>query len=291
MDGIILINKPKGVTSHDIVYKVKKLFNKKVGHTGTLDPNATGVLPILVGDGTKLSKYLIKHDKIYKATLKLGIKTDTADIEGKVLEERTVENSILEKENIEKVLESFLGKQEQTPPIYSAIKVKGKKLYEYARCGKDVDIPKRIIEIMSIKLEKINMKEKTIEFKVHCSKGTYIRSLCEDIANKLGNIGFMKELERIKVGDFFIEDSIDIKDLEQNINNINYIKSHFITIEKLFEKKDRIELDNKKLDLFLNGVKLSTNKKDGLYKTYTNNKFIGIGIIEDGKLKRDIIIL
>lgn len=137
MDGIILINKPKGCTSHDVVYKVKKIFNEKVGHTGTLDPNATGVLPLLIGEGTKLSKYLIEHDKIYKVTLKLGVKTDTADIEGNVIEEKVVDKEKLDFNNLEEVLKTFLGKQEQIPPIYSAIKVDGKKLYEYARIRKN----------------------------------------------------------------------------------------------------------------------------------------------------------
>lgn len=130
MNGIIIINKPKGYTSHDVVAKVKKILNiKKVGHTGTLDPNATGVLPLLLNEGTKLSKYLIEHDKEYEVTLKLGIKTDTADSEGKKIEEKQVGNL----SNVDEVLQSFIGEQEQTPPMYSAIKVNGKKLYEYAR--------------------------------------------------------------------------------------------------------------------------------------------------------------
>lgn len=130
MNGILIINKPKGYTSHDVVSKVKKMLNiKKVGHTGTLDPNATGVLPLLLNEGTKLSKYLIEHDKEYEVTLKLGIKTDTADAEGKIIEEKKV----AELTNIENILKTFIGKQEQIPPMYSAIKINGKKLYEYAR--------------------------------------------------------------------------------------------------------------------------------------------------------------
>ena len=130
MNGIIIINKPKGYTSHDVVAKVKKILNvKKVGHTGTLDPNATGVLPLLLNEGTKLSKYLIEHDKEYEVTLKLGIKTDTADSEGNIIEEKEVDNLY----NIEDILKEFIGNQEQTPPMYSAIKIKGKKLYAYAR--------------------------------------------------------------------------------------------------------------------------------------------------------------
>ncbi len=133
MDGIIIINKEQGCTSHDIVNKIKKKFGSKVGHTGTLDPMATGVLPILIGKATKCSKYLIEHDKIYEVTLTLGTKTDTLDKEGKIIEQEQVDENILKQENVEKVLTSFIGKQKQIPPIYSAIKVNGKKLYEYAR--------------------------------------------------------------------------------------------------------------------------------------------------------------
>lgn len=188
MDGIIIINKPKNCTSHDIVHKAKKITGKKVGHTGTLDPMATGVLPLLIGKGTLCSKYLIQHDKIYEVQLTLGIKTDTADIEGKIIEEKEVKKSTFELEKVEKVLKTFLGKQQQTPPVYSAIKVKGKKLYEYARQGKTVEVKPREIEIYKVNLIKINEEQKQIEFQVHCSKGTYIRSLCEDIAKKLGTV-------------------------------------------------------------------------------------------------------
>ena len=214
MDGIIIINKPKGCTSHDIVHKAKKIFNEKVGHTGTLDPMATGVLPLLIGKGTLCSKYLIEHDKIYKAKIQLGVKTDTADQEGNIIEKSQVDDSIFIIEKIKNTLKNMIGKNLQTPPIYSAIKVKGKKLYEYARKGENVEIPKREITIYDIELTNIDEKNKTIEFKVHCSKGTYIRSLCEDIATNLGTIGHMASLQRLKVGRFSIENSISIDDLE-----------------------------------------------------------------------------
>ena len=143
MDGIIQINKPKDYTSHDIVKVVKNILNEKVGHTGTLDPNATGVLPLLIGKGTKLSKYLINHDKIYKATLKLGIQTDTLDITGKVLQKQQVDINSISEDFVKQKLKEFLGKLEQIPPMYSAIKVNGKKLYEYARKGQEVEIKPR----------------------------------------------------------------------------------------------------------------------------------------------------
>ena len=162
MDGIIVINKPKGYTSHDVVAKVKKILNvKKVGHTGTLDPNATGVLPLLLNNGTKLSKYLIEHDKEYIATIKLGIKTDTADSEGNVIEEKAVGDLL----NVQEVLNTFVGKQTQVPPMYSAIKVKGKKLYEYARSGQTIQIEPRKIEIYSIELLNISKETNEVTYK------------------------------------------------------------------------------------------------------------------------------
>ena len=286
MDGIIVVNKQKGCTSHDVVNKVKKIVNKKVGHTGTLDPLATGVLPLLIGKGTLCSKYLINHDKVYEVSLKLGISTDTMDAEGKIIEEKEVSSDILTKENVEKVLSSFIGKQEQTPPIYSAIKVAGKKLYEYARKGQEVEIPKREIEIYNIELVGINKVSKEIEFKVSCSKGTYIRSLCIDIAKALGTIGYMSGLERLQVGEFKIENAIKI---DENTTK-EYIEEHIIGIEELFEKNPKIEINQKKLLLFLNGVKLSIESEDGVYRIYSENKFIGLGTVNKGLLKRDIIL-
>ena len=286
MDGIIVVNKPKGCTSHDVVNKVRRIVKEKVGHTGTLDPLATGVLPLLIGKGTLCSKYLINHDKEYQVSLKLGVSTDTMDAEGKVLEEKDVDDSILEKTNVEKILNSFIGKQEQEPPMYSAIKVAGKKLYEYARMGKKVEIPKRKIEIYSIELVGINKISQEIEFKVSCSKGTYIRSLCIDIAKKLGIIGYMSGLDRLKVGDFSIKDSIAINDVLDR----QTIEKHIITIEELFKDKEEIKLNPTKLVLFLNGVKLNNKNKDGVYRIYSLEKFIGLGIVKDGLLKRDVII-
>ena len=285
MDGIIIINKTKGYTSHDIVAKVKKITGKKVGHTGTLDPLATGVLPLLIGKGTSCSKYLINHDKTYKVLLKLGIKKSTGDEEGKILKKETIDDNLLEEQKVKIVLESFLGEQEQIPPIYSAIKVNGKKLYEYARNGQEVEIKPRKINIYDIQLLKIDKENKEIQFEVSCSKGTYIRSLCEDIAKKIGTVGYMKELQRTKVGSFEIEQSITIENL-----NKETIENHIITIENSFKNLENIELNEKKLQLFLNGVKLNFDFKDGIYKIYSKKQFIGIGIIKDKLLKRDIIV-
>lgn len=292
LNGIIVINKPKNYTSHDVVAKVKKLLNiKKVGHTGTLDPNATGVLPLLLNSGTKLSKYLIEHDKEYEVTLKLGIRTDTLDGEGKVLEKKEVDRKMLENtKQIEKVLNLFTGKQTQVPPMYSAIKVKGKKLYEYARSGENVEVQPRQIEIYNIELQKVDIKKQEIEFKVQCSKGTYIRTLCEDIATKLGTIGYMKELNRTKVGKFGLEEAITIEKLEEYIENKKYEDLNIITMEELLKEKEKIVLNEKSLEMFLNGVKIKLENKTGLYRIYNENKqFIGTGIVQENKLKRDVI--
>ena len=290
MNGIILINKHKGCTSHDIVYKVKKIFNEKVGHTGTLDPMAIGILPLLVGKGTLCSKYLINHDKTYKVKLQLGQKTDTADSEGKIIDEDFNININDKKNEIKNTLQSFIGKQEQTPPIYSAIKVNGKKLYEYARKGQEVEIKARQIEIYGIELLEIDEANKQIDFRVKCSKGTYIRSLCEDIAVRLGTVGYMKELEREQVGEFYLKDTITLEQLEDNKENIEFLNEHFVDIEKLFENCKLIELDDRKLGLFLNGVKLTYDKPEGVYRIYLDGKFIGIGIVENGLLKRDVLV-
>lgn len=285
MDGILIVNKEKNWTSNDVVQKVKRLTGQKVGHTGTLDPLATGVLPLLIGKGTLLSKYLINHDKTYIAKVKLGIKTDTADLEGKVIEKIDVDESILNQNKIENVLKSFIGTQNQIPPMYSAIKIKGKKLYEYARSGQNVDIPERKIEIYEIELINFDTNNKEIEFKVSCSKGTYIRTLCEDVAKKMGNIGTMSSLNRVTVGDFKIENAITINNIDEiNLNN------KIISIESFFEKNKSINLSNTDLTMFLNGVKLHREEEDDNYRIYSENRFIGMGIMKNNILKRDIIL-
>lgn len=291
MDGIINIYKPKEWTSHDIVAKIKRITGEKVGHTGTLDPLAQGVLPILIGKGTQCSKYLVNHDKKYCVELKLGKRTETLDAEGKIIEEKEIPQNMLEqsnKSNIEKTLKTFEGEIEQKPPIYSAIKVKGKKLYEYARKGQEVEIPTRKITIYSIELKQIKKEENIIIFDVSCSKGTYIRTLCEDIAKKLNTIGYMQNLLRIQVGEFNIKDSITLT--MENKTDLENIEKNIITIEKIFSKYPKVNIEQSKIKHFLNGVKITQKLEDGIYRIYTNNKFIGTGTIKEKLLKRDIII-
>lgn len=283
MNGVIVIDKPKGYTSHDVVNVIRKELNiKKVGHTGTLDPNATGVLPILIGDATKISKYLIEHNKTYIAEIKLGEATDTGDSEGKIIETKDVPE--LNKNKISEILKNFEGKQKQVPPMYSAIKINGKKAYEYAREGKVAELKEREIEILGIKL--IEYRKNTITFEVSCSKGTYIRVLCEDIAKKLGTVGYMQNLRRTKVDKFDIENAITIEEIKEHSSQI---ETKLISIEEIFKENEKIELSDYKLQLFLNGVKLTYNKNDGIYRIYNNTRFIGLGIIKDNLIKRDVI--
>lgn len=290
MNGILIVDKPKQYTSQDVCSKVKKIYGTKVGHTGTLDPMATGVLPLLLGDGTKLSEYLTNHDKTYEAVLKLGVQTDTLDSEGQVVEEQEVPENSVNIEKIQEVLKECTGKQVQTPPIYSAIKVNGKKLYEYARAGKKVEIPQRMIEIYTMELLEINQVEKEVRFKVACSKGTYIRTLCETIAQKLGTIGYMKELKRMRVGEFTLSQAITIEELEKNKENKEFLAKRVISIPKFFENSPTITLNEYKLNLFLNGVQLTRKELDGIYQIQSENgKWIGIGVVTNSLLKRKLI--
>ena len=290
MDGIIVINKEKDWTSNDIVQKLKGIFHEKTGHTGTLDPQATGVLPVLIGNGTGLSKYLVNHDKDYIATIKLGKKTSTGDGEGDIIEEHIVTEDMLTEEDIKNVFNSFVGKQTQIPPMYSAIKVNGKKLYEYARQGKNIDVKPRNIEIYDIKLISISKEKFELTFEVKVSKGTYIRTLCEDISKRLGTVGFMKELNRTRVGDFKIEQAVKISEI---INCNDFSKLGFISVEDFFKDKGFFKFDDFKINKFLNGAKFFVgDKSDGVYRVYEKNmRFVGTGVVCDGVIKRDIVIL
>ncbi len=256
-----------------------------------MDPNATGVLPLLVGNATKISKYLINHDKEYQATLQLGKKTSTADGEGDIIEEKEVNKNILDDVNVKKVLASFIGKQKQTPPIYSAIKIDGKKLYQYAREGKNVKIEPRTIEIYDRKLLEIDKEKNKIIFWVKCSKGTYIRTLCENIAERLDSIGYMKELCRLAVGNFKISQSMTISEIEEGINN-NSLKG-IITLEEFFKNYPKIEInDEETMKKYINGISIKVNNQEenSICCVFYQGKFTGIGVIKEGHIKRDLVI-
>ena len=281
MDGILVVNKPLGKTSFNMVAQTRKEFHtKKVGHIGTLDPMASGVLPILIGNCTKLSDYLMNHDKDYVAIIKLGQSTNTGDQEGEIVEEKDVDENIFDETKIEEVLNSFIGESEQIPPMYSAIKINGKKLYELARAGQTVERKPRKIYITSIKLVNINKDKNEIEFKVTCSKGTYIRTLCEDIAKKLGTIGYMSKLTRTRVGEFKIED-----------------EGKLISLKELLKNNPSRDLDDNEYKQLSNGIMLDFEGKannesnlDCFVKLYHNKEFVGVGKIEDNnKIQRFIL--
>lgn len=239
MNGILLVNKPKDMTSRDVVNILSKKFNiRHIGHTGTLDPIATGVLGIAINDGLKIVSFLINDTKEYIATSKVGLDTDTLDITGNIINE--VNNFNIDKDKLVKVLNSFLGKSVQEVPLYSALKVNGKRLYEYARNNISVNLPKRDIEIFDIKLLSLSNDEFT--FRVSVSKGTYIRSLIRDIGIVLGIPCIMKDLIRIKQGDFKIEDSYTLEDIKNDHYKLLSIKEalkgyKFVKVNEYIENK------------------------------------------------------
>ena len=292
IDGLLIFDKEKGITSHDLVYKVrKKLGIKKVGHTGTLDPMATGVLVISIGKGTKTSDYILSSDKVYEAKIKLGVLTDSYDITGKILEEEDVNFT---EEEIKDALIKLTGKISQRPPIYSALKVKGKKLYEYAREGKDVEIKKRDVEIYKIELLDFNGKDEfTILTKV--SKGTYIRSLANDLGRSLGTFGTLTELRRTRSGSFKIEDAIKVSDFEKL--SLDEIKEKILSMDLALMNFKRIDIPKSFCEKFIMGqfYKLKEKLNDENYRVYSENKFLGIGELKkkDGefflKMKKNLI--
>lgn len=245
MNGVLVVNKEKDYTSRDIVNIISKaLKTKKVGHTGTLDPLATGVLVVTVGEATKISELLTSSFKEYIADIELGIETDTLDITGNILKEETVFKT---KEEIENILSSMIGSYDQEVPIYSAVKINGKKLYEYAREKEEVELPKRKVEVKEIELLNYRQKENKVFFKMRClvSKGTYIRSLVRDIATKLNTIGVMTDLIRTKQGKFNIEDAYTLEQIKQG-------KSHLIKIEDALDI-DIVEVDDYLKEKIQNG--------------------------------------
>ena len=270
MDGIIVINKPKGITSREVVNKVCKLLNtKKVGHTGTLDPIATGVLVLCVGKATKLVETLPSNAKEYVATVKLGILTDTLDTDGTIIEKKCVN---LDKNKLVNVLNSFIGTYNQEVPIYSAVKINGKKLYEYARAKKEVTIPKRMVEIKKIKL--IEFGNDYYKFKVTVSKGTYIRSLIKDINDKLGVIGVMSDLVRTKQGKFSINNSYTLENMENNNYNV-------LTITDVLKDENCVIISNTLFEKVKNGALINNEYNTSMVTFIYNDSVIAIYKIYD----------
>ncbi|MBE6810825.1 MAG: tRNA pseudouridine(55) synthase TruB [Ruminococcaceae bacterium] len=277
MLGLLLLDKPKDITSFGAVAKTKKLTGeKRVGHTGTLDPMATGVLPILIGRATVLSQYLIEADKSYNATIKLGIATDSCDITGNVISQSDVN---CKDNDIECVLRQFLGRQMQTPPMFSAIKQNGVRMYELARRGEVVDIPAREIEVFS--LDKKSCLNEQNEFVIECtvSKGTYIRSLCRDIGEILGCGATLTSLRRTKTAGFDISQCVSLDDLTpQNVSD------YILPCDKVVDYLPQIFVSEKQSTRFTNGGQLSLDRikyldftHNGIYRVYFGEKFLGLG--------------
>lgn len=253
MDGIINIYKEKGFTSHDVVAKMRGILKqKKIGHTGTLDPDATGVLPICLGKATKVCDLLTNQNKTYEAVILLGVETDTEDISGTVISKQEV---TLTSEEVEEAVLSFKGKSMQIPPMYSALKVNGKKLYELAREGKEIERKPRPIEIFEIKIMEMELPYLTVE--VTCSKGTYIRSLARDIGKKLGVGGCILELKRTRVRDFLIKDSITLEELEKRKAE-NSIEEILMPVDTVFSDYKEILVKKEGHPLIYNGNYIST---------------------------------
>lgn len=289
MDGILNIYKEKGFTSHDVVAKLRGILKqKKIGHTGTLDPDAVGVLPVCLGKATKVCDLLTDKNKTYETVLKLGYVTDTQDMTGEILAEVEVVSS---REKIEEAVMSFVGSYSQIPPMYSALKVNGKKLYELAREGKVVERKPRNVEIFNITIHAIDMEQKTVTMSVECSKGTYIRTLCHDIGEKLGCGGAMAELKRTKVSRFLLEDSLTLAQVEELVKS-GTIEEHVAQVDSLFEHLEAVMVSKKYQKYVENGNKLEVSQltapvKMELHKEFRvydgNKRFVGIFEAENCK--------
>lgn len=276
MNGIINIYKPKGMTSHDVVYRVRKIMGiKKVGHTGTLDPDADGVLPICIGKGTKLSDMLTFSDKSYRAVFRLGISTDTQDMTGNIVSEKDV---LVNEIEIKEAINSFIGEYDQLPPMYSAVKVGGKKLYELARKGIETERKTRKVNIYNIKI--ICVEDNDITIDVDCSKGTYIRTLCSDIGDKLGCGASVVSLTRTKSGIFEIKNSITLETLENEGAN-----KFLIPCEDMFDY-EKITVSGGRLKRVLNGNSIHIDGNEGkMYRVFDNEgKFLCVSEIKNGEL-------
>ncbi len=289
INGVVVVNKPQNWTSHDCVAVVRRVIGvKRVGHTGTLDPMATGVLPVCVGTAARINEYLDYDTKTYDCVMKLGIITDTLDIWGEVLEERPVPD--MDEAVIAETIMGFTGEISQIPPKYSALKVAGKKLYEYARAGQEVEIKPRKINIKHISVNNIDLENKEISFTVECSKGTYIRSLCADIGEKLGCGACMSGLVRTKTGVFTLDDAVDIETVKK-MSREELVSKLFPTDYPLVQF-GRVELSANRAKDFVNGKKIPKrdlaivreSSRDGFYNVYFNDTFLGVAKLIKGVL-------
>ena len=280
MEGIILVNKPKGISSFDVIRKLKKILKtKKIGHTGTLDPLATGLMLICVGKATKLASDLEAKNKVYLADFEIGYATDTYDIEGKRIAENLIDVS---KDNLELSLKKFIGDIKQVPPMYSAIKIDGNKLYHLARKGIEIERPERDVTIEYINL--LDFKDNKAKIETKVSKGCYIRSLIYDIGLDLGTYATMTELQRINVGEYSLTNSYTLEQMEEMAQNNDF--SFLNSVEDVFSyEKYNLETE-KELTLFKNGntVKIKDNLENKKYRVYYQDEFLGLANIENNNL-------
>ena len=280
MEGIILVNKPKGISSFDVIRKLKKILKtKKIGHTGTLDPLATGLMLICVGKATKLASDLEAKNKVYLANFEIGYATDTYDIEGKRIAENLIDIS---KDNLELSLKKFIGDIKQVPPMYSAIKIDGNKLYHLARKGIEIERPERDVTIEYIKL--LDFKDNKAKIETKVSKGCYIRSLIYDIGLDLGTYATMTELQRVNVGEYSLTNSYTLEQMEEMAQNNDF--SFLNSVENVFSyEKYNLETE-KELTLFKNGntVKIKDNLENKKYRVYYQDEFLGLASIENNNL-------
>jgi tRNA pseudouridine55 synthase len=277
VNGVVLVDKPLGYSSNQTLALVKKYFNpKKAGHTGTLDPLATGLLPVCLGEATKFSSFLLESDKSYEAFIKLGFISSTGDLEGEIESLKITQFPTLEE--VQKVINSFLGFQEQLPPMFSALKFKGKPLYEYARKGENIDRKKRKINITSLKIQEY--KNNIIRINVSCSKGTYIRVLANDIGNCLKTGGYLVGLRRLAIGKITINEAVDIdliKEMDEQTK-----KEIIQPIDSLIREFEKVILEEKDVKAIKDGKKLLLkNYSEGIYRLYTNEDiFLGLGSLD-----------
>ena len=280
MEGIIIVNKPKGITSFDVIRKLKKILKtKKIGHTGTLDPLATGLMLICIGKATKLASDLEAKAKVYIANFDIGYATDTYDIEGKKIVENIIDVS---KENLEQSIKKFIGNIKQVPPMYSAIKIDGNKLYHLARKGIEVERPERDVTIEYINL--LDFKDNKAKIETKVSKGCYIRSLIYDIGQDLGTYATMTALQRKQVGDYSLEESYSLEQIEEMVlnNDFKFLK----TVEEIFSYDKYSLQTEKELTLYKNGntIKIKENLENKKYRIYFQDEFIGLANVENNNL-------
>ena len=275
MNGIVIVDKPQDWTSQDVTARLRRVFNtRRIGHGGTLDPMATGVLPVFVGRGTRGVEFFEHAEKTYETVLRLGLMTDTEDVWGETLEERPVEFT---REKLEEVLETFRGEILQVPPMYSALKVNGQKLCDLARKGKEVERKPRPITIHELTL--LEVTENSLRLRVRCSKGTYIRTLCKDIGEHLGCGGCMAELRRVTAGEYTIEESVPLQTLLETDDPGQYLRG----VDTMFRNFPEVKLTANQEKRCRNGNSFSVNLAEGTYRAYSQEgEFLMLARVEDG---------